>query len=297
MNILDEVHSDLVALKNHPFLSRGIKIFVQREDEIHPEISGNKWRKLKYNIKQAKEEGKGIITFGGAFSNHIAATAAAGREYNVQTIGMIRGDELNKDSNDTLKKAHSDGMTLVFVGREEYKKRYEEEYLIELQEKYDDYVLVPEGGANSLGAKGCEEILQEEFDYVFCACGTASTIAGLINSKKSKNFIGVSALKGAFHKNEIPKWTNETNWEIQTNYHFGGYGKVDQELIDFIREFWKEHQILLDPIYTGKTFFAAFDYLAKNTDLENIKVNLIHTGGLQGWKGYKEFLPEGATIF
>ena len=296
MNILGEVNSELQELKHHPFVSRGIKLFVQREDQIHPEISGNKWRKLKYNIRQAQEENKGILTFGGAYSNHISAVAAACREYNIPSIGIIRGDELNKGSNATLKKAYADGMKLDFVSRHIYAKRYDKDYLFDIKNRYKQYFIVPEGGANSLGARGCQEILQEEFDYVFCSCGTASTLAGLINSQKAKKFVGVSALKGDFLKNEILKWTDKRNWDVFIDYHFGGYGKIKPELIEFIHKFWKDYQILLDPVYTGKTFYAAFDFLSKKTELNKIRINLIHTGGLQGWKGYKKFLPSGVTI-
>lgn len=279
--INDSVKSKLERLTFLPFEKRGIEVYVQREDLIHPEISGNKWRKLKYNLKDAIAQNKSILTFGGAYSNHIAATAAAGRECGVKTIGIIRGDELNKDSNATLKLAQKNGMDLVFVDRSTYRMKDDEDYLKSLSDDYPNAIIVPEGGSNSHGVKGCEEILNESFDLCFVAAGTGSTSAGIINSQKAKEVKVVSALKGDFLKNEIAKWTDFKNWELLSDYHFGGYAKYPEELKAFQESFEKEHGLLLDPVYTAKLFYGMIDYLSKSNH-NNCKVVVVHTGGLQG---------------
>lgn len=280
--INDMVKSKLERLTFFPYKERGIELFVQREDLLHQYISGNKWRKLKYNLKYAIENNLSVLTFGGAFSNHIAATAAAGKEYGVKTIGIIRGDELNEESNATLRKAKDDGMKLVFVSREDYRKRCDKEFLDELKITYPNTFIVPEGGANHYGVKGCEEILNQSFDYCFVAAGTGSTAAGIINSQKANHTLVVSSLKGDFLKKEISIWTDFKNWGLLTDYHFGGYAKYPVELKDFQYQFEHDHDLLLDPIYTAKMFYGAFDYLTKNPQIKNCKVVLVHTGGLQG---------------
>lgn len=280
--INDIVKSKLERLAFLPFEKKGIEIYVQREDQIHPEISGNKWRKLKYNLKEAIDQEKSILTFGGAYSNHIAATAAAGKAYGVKTIGIIRGDELNMDSNATLRLAHENEMELYFVDRTTYRLREEDAYLKALSEKYPEALIVPEGGSNELGIKGCVEILNEDFDLCFVAAGTGSTSAGIIRSGKANEVKVVSSLKGDFLKDEIAKWTSGfNNWELLTDYHFGGYARYPEELKAFQESFEKEHDLLLDPVYTAKLFYGMIDYLSKS-ELKNCKVVVVHTGGLQG---------------
>lgn len=281
--INDNVKSKLERLTFLPFEERGIELFVQREDLLHPEISGNKWRKLKYNLKEALSENKTILTFGGAFSNHIAATAAAGKDYGVKTIGIIRGDELNEESNATLKKASENGMKLHFVSREEYRKRNDPEYLQDLSNRFNEVFVIPEGGANRLGLKGCTEILNDSFDLCFVAAGTGSTAAGIIHSEKAKTVKVVSSLKGDFLRKDINSWLGKDyDWELLTDYHFGGYAKYPEDLKKFHEEFETKHNLLLDPVYTSKMFYGAFDYLEKHKNIKNIKVVLVHTGGLQG---------------
>lgn len=281
--IQDNVKSKLERLTFLPFEKRRIELFVQREDLLHPEISGNKWRKLKYNLKEALSQNKAILTFGGAYSNHIAATAAAGKEYGVETIGVIRGDELNENSNSTLIKAVENGMELHFVSREEYRRRNDSEYLASLELKFDSPFIIPEGGANLQGVNGCKEILNEHFDLCFVAAGTGSTAAGIILSQMSKSVKVISSLKGDFLEKEIKKWLDKDyDWELLTDYHFGGYAKYPDALKHFQTEFESSHQLLLDPVYTAKMFYGAFDYLENHQELANIKVVLVHTGGLQG---------------
>ena len=269
-----------------------ITLFIKREDLLHKYISGNKFRKLKYNLLQAKADNyTTLLTFGGAFSNHILAVAAAGKEQNFKTIGIIRGEELISkiDKNPTLQKAQEFGMQLEFVSRETYRNKNEDEFLEKLKVKYGNFYLLPEGGTNALAIKGCEEILtkeDEDFDYICCAVGTGGTISGIINcSKSSQQVLGFPALKGDFIKEDIRKFTKKKNWELITEYHFGGYGKVTENLIHFINDFKKENDIFLDPIYTGKMVFGVIDLIHKNYFPKGSRVLLIHTGGLQGIKG------------
>lgn len=269
-----------------------ISLTIKREDMIHPFVSGNKFRKLKYNLLQAKAENKTtLLTFGGAFSNHIAAVAYAGKEQGVKTIGIIRGDELldKIKENPTLKFAQENGMQFEFVSRENYRLKNEESYIENLKQKFGDFYLVPEGGTNELAVKGCEEILTDEdsvFDYVCCAVGTGGTISGLINSAlPHQKILGFSALKGDFLKDEICIFAQKDNWNLISDYHFGGYGKINLELIEFINAFFEENKVPLDPIYTGKMVFGIIDLIHKNYFPAHSKILLIHTGGLQGING------------
>ncbi|WP_445455423.1 1-aminocyclopropane-1-carboxylate deaminase/D-cysteine desulfhydrase [Flavobacterium sp. HNIBRBA15423] len=269
-----------------------IEIYIKREDLLHPYISGNKFRKLKYNVQKAIEIGSELlITFGGAYSNHILATAAAGKKYGIATLGVIRGEELESkvSENPTLSLANEFGMQFLFVSREVYSKKEEASFIEDLMKKYKRSYILPEGGTNDLAIKGCEEILIEEdasFDYVCCAVGTGGTISGVINtSKEHQKIIGFSALKGDFLSDVIRKFVSKSNWYINNEYHFGGYGKVTDELITFLNNFYNSTSIPLDPIYTGKMVYGIFDMIQKNKFPENSKILLIHTGGLQGIKG------------
>ena len=271
---------------------KGISLVIKREDLIHPFVSGNKFRKLKYNLLQAKAEKQScLLTFGGAFSNHIAAVAYAGKEYGFQTIGIIRGEELATkiESNPTLKFAQECGMQLEFVSREDYRLKTELTFLEQLEKKYGSFYLIPEGGTNELAIKGCEEILTNEdavFDYIGCAIGTGGTISGIINSVLShQNVLGFPALKGDFLQDEIRNFVQNDNWELITDYHFGGYGKINSDLIDFINWFFEQTQIPLDPVYTGKIVFGIVDLIEKNYFPDNSKILVIQTGGLQGIQG------------
>lgn len=269
-----------------------ISLTIKREDLIHPFVSGNKFRKLKYNLLQAKAENKEtVLTFGGAFSNHIAAVAFVGKEQGFKTIGIIRGEELfdKTEENPTLKFAQKNGMKFEFVSREDYRLKSEISFLEKLKDKFGDFYLVPEGGTNELAVKGCKEILTAEdavFDFVCCAVGTGGTISGLINSAfPDQKILGFPALKGDFLKDEIRIFAKKNNWDLISDYHFGGYGKVNLELIEFINSFFDESKVPLDPIYTGKMVFGVIDLIHKNYFPANSKILLIHTGGLQGIEG------------
>ena len=276
-----------------------ITLFIKREDLLHPLISGNKYRKLKYNLAQAKKENKDtLLTFGGAFSNHILAVAAAGKEQSYKTIGIIRGEELqNKiEENPTLKKAQELGMIFEFVPRDIYRDKDKPAFTNKLKEKYGDFYLLPEGGTNKLAVKGCEEILNKDdsrFDYICCAVGTGGTISGIINcSKNSQQVLGFPALKGDLLRKDISKFTANSNWELITEYHFEGYAKVSVALITFINEFYQKYKVPLDPIYTGKMMFGVLDLIEKNYFPKKSKILVIHTGGLQGIAGMNNVLRQ-----
>lgn len=287
---------------NLPILEeKKVELYIKREDLIHPFVSGNKFRKLKYNLEEAKKKNKCILlTFGGAFSNHIVATAVAGNLNGFKTIGIIRGEELANDiqntlaNNSTLREAHKNGMTFEFVSREEYRNKSNEEFINRLKEKFGDFYLIPEGGTNDLAIRGCEEILTQEdanFDYICCAIGTGGTISGLVNSAKMhQKVIGFPALKGGFLKDEINQFVKKENWNLQTNYHFGGYAKYNEDLIRFINSFKKETNVLLDPIYTGKMLFGILDLIKKDKFKKGSRILAIHTGGIQGIEGFNQKL-------
>lgn len=272
--------------------SKNVSLFIKREDLIHPNISGNKYRKLKYNLGQAKVENQDtLLTFGGAFSNHIAAVAFAGKEYGFKTIGVIRGDELESqvNHNPTLLFAQQCGMKFVFETREKYRHKNEATYQADLRAQFGHFYLIPEGGTNELAIKGCSEILTEEdavFDYICCCVGTGGTISGIINSSmKHQQVIGFPALKGNFLEEDIRKYAQNNRWELIQEYHFGGYAKIDRALIQFMNFFLENTKIQLDPVYTGKMLFGLFDLVEKGFFPSGSRILAIHTGGLQGIQG------------
>ena len=269
-----------------------ISISIKREDLLHPIISGNKFRKLKYNLKEAiKQKKSKLLTFGGAFSNHILAVAAAGKEAGFETIGIIRGDELEDKvlENPTLFKAQKLGMKFKFVDREMYRNKNEIDFRRRLELEFQDFYLLPEGGTNELAIQGCEEILTDldnDFDFICCPVGTGGTISGIINcSKESQQVLGFPALCGNFLKEDIRKFATKSNWNLITDYDFGGYAKVSDELIRFMNDFYSKYNILLDPIYTGKMMFGVMDLIEKDFFPKNSRILVIHTGGLQGIAG------------
>ena len=277
--------------------TKGVELYVKREDQIHAFVSGNKYRKLKYNLLEAEKSGyKTLLTFGGAFSNHIAAVASAGHLIGFKTIGVIRGDELESkiSENATLNFAQENGMQFKFVSREIYRSKISESFLESLKAEFGEFYVIPEGGTNELAVKGCQEILYPEdfnFDYICCSVGTGGTISGLINgSKPSQQVLGFPALKGDFLKEDISKFATQTNWKLITDYHFGGYAKINGELVAFINQFKSDYNLPLDPVYSGKMMFGILDLIDKNYFPKGSKILAIHTGGLQGIEGMNAHL-------
>ena len=281
-----------------PNSNSSIEVYLQREDLIHPFVNGNKYYKLKYNLKKAKEENYDtLLTFGGAYSNHIYAVSAAAKLYGFKSIGIIRGEEYDP-LNPTLQFAVNNGMTLHYLDRKTYRRRTDPEFRKKIAKHFGRVYIIPEGGTNELATKGTSEILDNieiDFDYLCSAVGSGGTLAGLIaGSNCSKNVIGFSSLKGGEY---LTKTINEllpnssirkfANWEIIPDYHFGGFAKINRELIEFVYEFKIENNIQLDLIYNGKMMYGINDLISRNYFPENSKIVAIHTGGLQGIEGMK----------
>lgn len=277
---------------------REIRLYIKREDMIHPVISGNKWRKLKYNFEQAKKEGyKTILTFGGAYSNHIHATAGAARQHGFRSIGIIRGEE-HLPLNPTLKEAKELGMDLFYLDRSSYRDKHNHVVINDLNDLFGHFYLVPEGGTNVLAVKGAAEIVEgitKDYDYVVAACGTGGTISGIISGLKGNaEALGIAVLKGDFlikdvkHLLEESGHTDHQKWRINNDYHFGGYAKFNQELVRFINEFRQSYKVPLDPVYTGKMMFGVMDLIKNDYFPKESRVLAIHTGGLQGTRGFNQ---------
>lgn len=267
-----------------------IQVFIKREDLLHTQISGNKFRKLKYNLMQAQKLGHTtLLTFGGAYSNHIAAVAAVGFEFGFSTIGVIRGEELADkiNNNPTLSLAQKQGMQFRFISRTDYRHKTSPEFIKQLESEFGEFYLIPEGGTNHLAVQGCREILTEQdkqqFDYICCAVGTGGTIAGIIESSSNQQkVLGFPALKGDFLQADIAQWTQKTNWQLMPDYHCGGYAKTTPALLQFIANFKQKTNIEIEPIYTGKMLFGIFDLIEEGFFPANSQILAIHTGGLQG---------------
>ena len=259
-----------------------------RLDRIHPLVSGNKWFKLKYNLEAAGN--KPIVTFGGAWSNHIHATAAACKMIGKPCTGIIRGERPQQLST-TLQDALQLGMQLMFVSREEYRNIKDGHADLKdiLKSPGNTAYIIPEGGHNALGIKGCEEILSltdtSSFTHIICAVGTGTTMAGLINSTQQQ-VIGISALKGAYSLNtEIEDMLNvipPAHWQLLHDFHEGGFGRISPALIAFMQDFLGQTGIPLDRAYTGKMMYAVQQLLAKNFFPPGSHLLLLHSGGLQG---------------
>jgi len=294
-----------------PFLEKaGIQLYIKRDDLLHPLFGGNKWRKLKYNLIHAREHGfDTLLTFGGAWSNHIYATAAAGKHFGFKTIGLIRGEQ-HMPLNTTLAFAEARGMQLHYLDRLQYRQKNEPAYKEKLQQQFANPYILPEGGSNSLAVKGCAEIVQEidiPFDVICCASGTGATLAGIISATtaaqkspeqpaQEKMAIGFSALKGGdFLTSEVSSFltaadqsTTEAtaNWHIESRYHFGGYAKINAQLIQFMHQFKTRYGITLDAVYTGKMFYGLFDLIKTGSFKPGTTIIAVHSGGLQGNKGF-----------
>lgn len=296
-----EISDSLRILSDSMFEKKGIQFFVKRDDLLHPEVSGNKWRKLKYNLIEAKKQNnRTLLTLGGAFSNHIAAVAAAGALFDFETIGIIRGEKI-QPLNPTLAFAERCGMKLRYIDRAQYRKRNQPEFVENLKKEYGDFYFLPEGGTNNLAMKGTAEIIDELArdlpqppDFICIPVGTGGTAGGVISQAAIKfpktKIVCFPALKGDFIKNEIEflLQRKENNWHLQTDYHFGGYAKWNNNLIGFINSFKTNFNIPLEPLYTGKMFFGIFDLTKKDFFPEGSTIVAVHTGGLQGIKGFNQ---------
>lgn len=286
------INSPVQKIEDALFTDKKLALYLKRDDLIHPLISGNKWRKLKYVLADAgQQHKKHLVTFGGAFSNHLLATACAGASYNFRTTGFVRGEEVE---NDTLLMCRLFGMDLIYVDRNSYQHK-KELFLRHFSADPEAY-FIDEGGASVLAARGCSELvaeLPEEYNHVFCACGTGTTSAGIINGLAQHRlptvFHGVPVFKNAgWMKQDIEKYLLKTaSFILHLDYGFGGYAKTTPELLGFIKKFIAEKGILIDPVYTGKMLFAVYDLAKKDYFLPGSKILTVHTGGIFGLFGMK----------
>lgn len=276
----------------------GIHLFLRREDLLYPDLSGNKFRKLKYNLEAMRGQGLDcLLTFGGAYSNHIHAVAVAGKSQGFRTIGVIRGEELaGGPLNPTLSDAREAGMELVFVSREEYKMRNHGEYLRGLQARFGPCYLLPEGGTNAEAIRGCAEILRpgdESFDWVCVPVGTGGTLAGLAQAvTPGQRVRGYSALRAAGLGESLRQFVPGSHWELSGGFHFGGYARVDVRLIEFINRFHAGTGVPLDPVYTGKMLFGILEEARRGFFGPGSRILAVHTGGLQGIRGMNRQLEK-----
>ncbi len=273
------------------YLNNEIEVFIKRLDLIDPFISGNKLFKLKHNVDRALLEKKNmLITFGGAFSNHILATAAYAKKKNIDCLAIVRGEEYS-ELNPLLTLAKVYGMKFCFVSRKEYAKRNDNNYVSELIRKYKKAFIVPEGGNNKLGVLGAEEILEKQdksFDYIICPIGTGATLSGIVNSsKKTQKVIGINCVCDTIYINKnISQKTNKKNWEIINEFNFGGFAKFDNLLTKYLKKFKLNYKITLDLNYTTKMFFGFEKLIERRYFQRKSKVLLIHTGGIYGNLGF-----------
>ena len=283
------VSPELTVLNDPLFEDAGIKVSMLRLDLIHPFIHGNKYFKLKYNIEAARREGhETLLSFGGAYSNHIYALAAAGKLFGFKTIGVIRGEELNRDSNEVLRFASAQGMQLAFVTRESYRHKHEAEFIAELHGKFGPFYYVPEGGSNELAVKGAAEIPElagENFDYICCACGTGGTLAGISTSlKKEQKAIGITVVNAPEYFNKQLKALLKLvslpeNIILNHEFHFGSYGKVTDELLLFRALFQERNGIMLDKIYNAKLCFGIYKLIGRGFFKPGSEIVIVNTGG------------------
>ena len=298
----------------------GVALYVLRLDLMHPWVNGNKWFKLKYNLLEAKEKNfTTLLTFGGAYSNHIYATAAAGNLFGLRTIGVIRGEE-RLPLNPTLSFAVQQGMQLAYLNREMYRQRNTPALQEYLRQRFGKMFIIPEGGSNLNGVRGCTEIIDRAmptagyayaFDHICVACGTATTLAGIaLSLDEGQRAIAFPVLKnGAFLAQEIKSLltnylasglplphTSPASWELVGDYHFGGYAKVKDELLLFSQQFREQHGVPLDYVYTAKMFYGVMDLLKQGFFNKGDSLLLVHTGGLQGNVGMEERLQRFSKI-
>ncbi|RWY51112.1 1-aminocyclopropane-1-carboxylate deaminase/D-cysteine desulfhydrase [Mucilaginibacter gilvus] len=293
MSIHLDIYSPIQQIHDELFAAKGIEVFIKRDDMIHPLISGNKWRKLKYILQKARDEAKTqLVTFGGAYSNHLLATAAVAAKFGFNSTGFVRGEEVQ---NDTLFMCRLHGMQIIFTDRDSYRDKpalFTQYFGGDINAFFID-----EGGASTEAAKGCSELigeLTEPYQHIFCACGTGTTAAGLINGivqhHLNTRFNAISVFKnGGFIKVEIDKYlSSPVDYDLHLHYHFCGYAKTTPDLIGFIKQFVGKTGILIEPVYTAKMMYAIYDLAAKDHFQPGSRILAIHTGGLLGLLGMRE---------
>jgi 1-aminocyclopropane-1-carboxylate deaminase len=288
--LFDTAGCTIDELTDKLFTAKKVTVAVLRLDKIHAIVSGNKLFKLHYFLEDTVTKNKPVLTFGGAYSNHLVATAFACKQLSLKSIGVVRGEEPPQLSS-TLQQCKTFGMQLKFISRERYDQKEEAQFLSSLQDEFGDCVIIPEGGYHVDGAKGAalimDMIADSSYTHIATAVGTATTLAGLLSAAaEEQTIIGVAALKGMTDIHErihhLTNINNNKNFELLTDYHFGGYAKHTPELISFMNATWTDHAIPLDFVYTAKLFYAVTDQVRKNGFPEGSNILCLHTGGLQG---------------
>jgi len=280
----------------HPLLEqKQVRLAIKRDDLLHPVISGNKWRKLKYNLINMQSKGcDSFVTFGGAFSNHLYASAMACKTFNLKGHAIVRGPTLD-EQNPTIRMARACGMTLHVVDRKTYRLRHNGDYLHTLQSEFPNSFIIPEGGTNQAALSGVIELAQSlpPSNYVVCATGSGGTIAGLAKgSPTNTNVIGIAVLKQADYLNDeisqlLTNSHSGASWQLLTNHHYGGYGKFTDDVWTFCQLMRQTYQLPLEPIYTGKMLFAIWQLIRQDYFPRGSTIMAIHTGGLQGLDGLR----------
>ncbi len=284
-----QIHSPLLDEKR-------IQLFIKRDELIHPVIQGNKWRKLKYNLQHAIDTGHhSVLSFGGAWSNHLHALAAASQLCELNSIGIIRG-EAPSPLNPCLTDMQNCGMQLEYISRKAYREKTNDNFLQQLKEKYGDIYIVPEGGNNAAGIQGCAELLDEledTYDYICCESGSGTMLSSLISHNKNPGtcIMGFAVMKNPNLQEEIEAQLHKlpdtkSSWQLIHDYHFGGFAKNTTELIDFIQQFKQQHTIQLEPVYSAKMLFGIMDMISRDQFKTGAKILAIHGGGLQGLRGF-----------
>lgn len=259
-----------------------------RLDVVHHDVSGNKWYKLKHNIEHCiRNNITSILTFGGAYSNHLAATAAMAKISGLQSIGIIKGTYAEKVLTPTLEFCRAKGMELVFVSHEDYAKKYDSEWLESISARYNHPIIIPEGGANEYGRQGAAEIaalIPDRFTHIAVSVGTGTTLAGIAHAVRNDVHVaGFAPMKGGqYLQVEISKHSNRGNFTVYDDWHFGGFGKYTDELAEFMNEFYKEQGIPLDMVYTAKMMYGLRQQILNGMYDKQAKILCLHTGGLQG---------------
>ena len=288
--------SPVTQIFNSLLEEKQIQLFIKRDELIHPVIQGNKWRKLKYNLIEARNTHQNtLLSFGGAYSNHLHALAAAGKQFDFKTIGIIRGEQ-HTPPNPCIQDMIDWGMQLKYITRVEYKNKTQTDFINNLHLQLGDFYLIPEGGNNTEGIKGCAELLselEESYDFICSEVGSGTMLSALIlnNKKSDTRFIGFAVMKNPQLDNEIKtglkhQGSSTTLWEINHQYHFGGFAKTTTELNEFIINFKRDYHIQLEPVYSGKMLYGIFDLITQDFFKRGSRVLAIHGGGLQGLRGF-----------
>ncbi len=303
MNLLEDVSLQFQQLNHSLYRSKSIDVYLVRSDKVHPQVSGNKWFKLKYALQNAKQQSvQTLISFGGAYSNHIHALAYAAHQLDIQAVGFIRGEW--SDDNQTLQDAQNWGMQLHSLSREQYREKSSPAFLGDLKKKFPNSIIISEGGSGPLAVKGVGDLMSDiesklpDLDVLVAACGTGGTLAGLINGAKStQSILGIPILKGAQFLNQdieqllqLSESSVKCHWQLDLEGHYGGYGKVKAEHVQAMQAIEQHHQVVIEPVYVAKMWRRFDELVEQDFFAPGSKIALLHSGGLQGRRGFKALL-------